>query len=61
MGKDIGRYYKYNRSKNFKSNSQDIIFKNALHNLVIELCSAIFFKNIAQLFINFTHSFVAIE
>ena len=37
-------------------------FKNALHNLVIELCSAPFFpRNIAQLFINFTHSFVAIE
>ena len=36
--------------------------KNALHNLVIELCSApLFFKNIAQLYINFIHSFVAIE
>ena len=37
-------------------------WKNALHNLVIELCSAlIFFKNNLQLYINFTHSFVAIE
>ena len=36
--------------------------KNALHNLVIELCSALlFFKNNLQLYINFTHNFVAIE
>ena len=36
--------------------------KNALHHLVVELCSALFFfKNILQLYINFTHSFVAIE
>ena len=35
--------------------------KNALHNLVIELCSAPFFENIVQVFIKFTHSFVAIE
>ena len=36
--------------------------KNAPHNFVIELCSAPFFsKNIAQLFIKFTHGFVAIE
>ena len=34
--------------------------KNALHNLVIELCSAPFFLNIVQVFINFTYSFVAI-
>ena len=35
---------------------------NALHNLVIELCSAlIFVKNILQFFIIFTHIFVAIE
>ena len=37
------------------------IFKNAWHNLVIELCRAPFFKNIVQLFIKFTHSFVDIE
>ena len=36
-------------------------FKNALHNLFIKLCSAPFFKNIVQLFIKFTHSFLAIE
>ena len=36
--------------------------KNAYHNLVIELCRAPFsLKNIAQVFIKFTHSFVAIE
>ena len=36
--------------------------KHAQHNLVIELCRAsFFFKNIVQLFINFTHSFAAIE
>ena len=36
--------------------------KNALHNLVIELCSALFFfKNIVHLSISFTHSFVAIK
>ena len=36
--------------------------KNALHNLVIELCSALYFlKNNLQLYINFTHSFVDIE
>ena len=36
--------------------------KNARHNLVIELCSALFvFKNIAQVFNNFTQSFVAFE
>ena len=46
----------------FSANFQFIfIFKNALHNLFIELWSALFFKNIAQLFINFTRSFVAIE
>ena len=37
------------------------IFKNALHTLVIELCCTTFFFNILQLFIKFTHSFVAIE
>ena len=37
------------------------IFKNALHNLVSELCRAPFFKNIVQVFIKFTHSFVALE
>ena len=43
----------------FSTNFQNIfIFKNALHNLVIELCSALFFSNnILQLYINFTHSF----
>ena len=36
--------------------------KNGLQTVVIELCSAqFFFKNIAQLFIKFTHSSVAIE
>ena len=47
----------------FSTNFQIIfLFKNALHNLVIELCSAlIFLKNNLQLYINFTHSFVAIE
>ena len=46
----------------FSTNFQFIfIFKNALHNLVSELCSAPFFKNILQVFIKFTHSFVAIE
>ena len=36
--------------------------KNALHNVVIELCSALkYFKNILQIFIKVTHSFVAIE
>ena len=36
--------------------------KKAQQNLVIELCRApSFLKNILQLFINFTHSFVAIE
>ena len=46
----------------YSTNFQFIfIFKNALHNLVIELCSApFFFKNIAQILINLTHSFVAI-
>ena len=37
-------------------------FKNALHYVIIELCSALkFSKNIRQLFIKFTHIFVAIE
>ena len=37
-------------------------FKNALHNLVIELCRTLkYYKSIPQFFSNFTRSFVAIE